>query len=120
MSRTPGVEFDGETLYTHPTLRDARCLVCVLWSSCGRSRDHSKCYLKLREKAGEQNRSLFQQCLDIWDEIKWRLSYDGSKKSLPLDDLLQKLALEQDSRDTNNADAKRSRGLWGFSVSKAL
>ncbi|CAD7971495.1 unnamed protein product [Amoebophrya sp. A25] len=75
-------------------------------------------FLFVKKVCGDGGKGIFDQISDYIDNLRWAYSYEGAKKSAPIDTLLMKCVLAQDPEDTKNAVAARERGLWGFKIDR--
>lgn len=45
-------------------------------------------YMSVKERVGESGQSIFEQAGQLLSDLRWRFSYEGSRKSVPISDLL--------------------------------
>ncbi|CAD7940545.1 unnamed protein product [Amoebophrya sp. A120] len=75
-------------------------------------------FLYVKRVCGDGGKGVFAQMWEYVDNMRWQYSYEGAKKSAPIDTLLVKTVLAQNPDDVKNAMACRDRGLWGFKIDR--
>mmetsp|Transcript_13116 Transcript_13116/g.32046 ORF Transcript_13116/g.32046 Transcript_13116/m.32046 type:complete len:790 (+) Transcript_13116:486-2855(+) len=75
-------------------------------------------FVYVKQVCGDGGKGIIAQMWEYVDNIRWAYSYEGSKKSAPIDTLLVKTVLAQNPDDVKNAMACRERGLWGFKIDR--
>merc|ERR1712091_504778 len=75
-------------------------------------------YFFIKRICGDGGKSIKDQIIDYIEQMRWSISYAGSKKSAPIDVLLMKCTLASNPADIKNAVACRRRGIWGFKIDR--
>lgn len=69
-------------------------------------------FVYVKQVCGDGGKGIIAQMWEYVDNIRWAYSYEGSKKSAPIDTLLVKTVLAQNPDDVKNAMAVQEHILY--------
>lgn len=64
-------------------------------------------YMEVKEQVGEAGQSIFQQTRQLWADLRWKYSYEGSRKTVPISDLL--MSITSDPARLRNRGTSRDK-----------